>query len=415
MALDGSPLISHAPVRVPAPRSPAESVLRVALVHERFTDWAGSEKVVEQMADLWPDATIHASLCDWDSLPAQLSDRSISTSWLQKPFERVGHYEYLLPALPRAFGAMKLPADADLVVISHHAFANRVRVPEGIPVLSYVYSPARWMWDPSMLTVERGPWALRKGLGVWARRQRESDRVAAERSTSVVAISRHVQDRIARWWGLDSQVLHPPADTDFYTPGDVSREDFFLVAGRLVPYKRPDIAIRAALKAGRRIVVAGEGRMHDELVELAGDRVEFLGRVTDETLRDLYRRCAALIFPGEEDFGIVMAEAQACGAPVIARNIGGAVDIVRPGLTGLLYEPKNAGDAGEISALAEAMADFRHVAFDSSVIAQSALRFSRQNFQRGLERLAREAVSQGSKGVRNRRRPEPVGRSAAGS
>ncbi len=310
---------SARPLRIPGPRTPAEAVLRVALVHERFTDWAGSEKVVEQMAELWPDATIHASLCDRESLPPGMSHRRISTSSLQRPFDRVGHYEYLLPALPRAFAAMTLPGDAELVVISHHAFANRVRVPEGVPVLSYVYSPARWMWDPSMLTVERGPWALRKGLGIWARRQRESDRDAARRSTSVVAISRHVQDRIARWWDLDSQVLHPPADTDFYTPSAAAREDFFLVAGRLVPYKRPDIAIRAAIKAGRRIVVAGDGRMHEELQELAGERVQFLGRVSDETLRDLYRRCAALLFPGEEDFGIVMAEAQACGAPVIAR------------------------------------------------------------------------------------------------
>ena len=395
MTVGVGPEVRYAAPRIPGPRTPGRPDPRVAVVHERFTDWAGSEKVVEQMAALWPSATLHAAICDRSSLPATLTDRPIATSGLQRPFERVGHYEYLLPGLPRAFAAMELPSDTELVVASHHAFANRVRVAPDVPVLSYVYSPARWMWEPSMLTAERGPWVLRKGLGVWSRHQRKSDRVAAMRSTSLVAISRHVQGRINRWWGLDSALLHPPVDTLFYTPSAAPREDFFLVAGRLVPYKRPDIAIRAALAAGQRIVVAGDGRMHEELQEFAGDRVQFLGRVTDDELRDLYRRCTALLFPGEEDFGIVMAEAQSCGAPVIAKGIGGAVDIVIPGETGLLYEAADATDAGQIAALTAAIGEFQRQSFDEAAIADSARRFSRQKFHEGLDVLARQTISAG--------------------
>ena len=387
--------VRYAAPRIPSQRIPGRRKPQVAVVHERFTDWAGSEKVVEQMAALWPTASLHASICDRRFLPATLADRPIATSRLQRSFERVGHYEYLLPGLPRAIAAMEVPGDTELVVVSHHAFANRVKVAPDVPVLSYVYSPARWMWEPSMLTAERGPWVLRKGLGVWSRHQRKSDRLAALRCTSLVAISTHVQGRISRWWGLDSAVLHPPVDTLFYTPGTAPREDFFLVAGRLVPYKRADIAIRAALAAGQRIVVAGEGRMHDELQELAGDRVQFLGRVSDDELRDLYRRCAALLFPGEEDFGIVMAEAQSCGAPVIAKAIGGAVDIVTPGVTGLLYETEGAGDTAQITAMAAAIGEFGRQSFDELLIADSARRFSRQNFHEGLDSLARQTISEG--------------------
>jgi glycosyltransferase involved in cell wall biosynthesis len=261
-------------------------------------------------------------------------------------------------------------------------------------VLSYVHSPARWMWDPSMLTAERGPWLLRKGLSVWSRQQLQADFAAAQRVTTLVANSRHVQSRIKRWWDLPSEVLHPPVNTDFYCADGTPREDFFLVAGRFVPYKRPDVAIAAALDSGVRLVVAGEGRMRDDLVKLAGKapNIEFLGRVDDDTLRDLYRRCAALVFPGEEDFGIVMAEAQACGAPVIARGIGGALDIVEAGVTGELYDVSDVSTSGQSAALRQALGRFDKDQFDNLAIAEAGTRFSRENFRSGLAELAAQTV-----------------------
>jgi glycosyltransferase involved in cell wall biosynthesis len=378
-----------APV-IPQPRDAVESTLRAAIVHERFTDWAGSEKVVEQMAGMWPNATLFTAVCDPSSLPASLRSRRIVTSSLQRPFERLGRYEYLLPGMPGAMAKLHLPEDVDLAILSHHAFSNSVRVAPGVRTLSYVYSPARWMWDPSMLATESGPWPLRKALSLWSRRQLAADFEAAQRVTTLVAISRHVQARISRWWDRPSEILHPPVDTGFYCSDETPREDFFLLAGRLVPYKQPDVAIAAALAAGVRLVVAGEGRMKDDLVQLAGGSplIEFVGRVDDDELRDLYRRCAAFVFPGEEDFGIVMAEAQSCGAPVIARRIGGALDIVDPGATGDLYDVPRSGAAAHVEALSQSLRRFDQSSFDSSAIAAAAGRFSRQNFRSGLAELA---------------------------
>jgi glycosyltransferase involved in cell wall biosynthesis len=386
----GAARLHAAPKGIPRPRSSAHTVLDVAIVHERFTDWAGSEKVVEQMAGMWPDASLLAAVCDARSLPASLRDRPILTSKLQRPFDRLGRYEYLLPAMPNAMSKLPLPSDLDLVILSHHAFSNRVRVDPGTPTLSYVYSPARWMWDPSMLATESGPWPLRKALALWSRRQLASDFEAAQRVTTLVSISRHVQARILRWWDRPSEIVHPPVDTSFYSSDSTPREDFFLLAGRLVPYKQPDVAIAAALSAGVRLVVAGEGRMQDELRQLAGGSplIEFVGRVSDEELRDLYRRCAAFIFPGEEDFGIVMAEAQSCGAPVIARQIGGAMDIVESGVTGDLYDVPGAGPTAHVEALSGSMKRFDHDDFDSQLIAESAQRFSRERFRSALSELA---------------------------
>lgn len=380
------PTLAH----VPRPRDSFESTLRAAIVHERFTDWAGSERVVEQMAGMWPSASIYASVCDERNLPPSMRGRKIRTSYLQRPFERLGRYEYLLPATPRAMATIKLPADLDLAVVSHHAFSNRVAIAAHVPVLSYVHSPARWMWDPLMLATERGPWLLRKSLALWSGRQLAGDFEAAHRVTTLVANSRHVQARISRWWGLPSEVLNPPVNTDFYSPDDTPREDFFLLAGRLVPYKQPDVAVAAALAAGVRLVVAGDGRMQEELVRLAGgsSRIEFLGGVTDETLRDLYRRCAALVFPGEEDFGIVMGEAQACGAPIIARRIGGALDIVEDGETGVLFGGTGQSTSAQVDVLRKTLLDFGQHRFDSGTIAQAGLRFSRDNFRVGLDQLA---------------------------
>ncbi len=388
-----------APTRaqVPGPRGisePPADALRVALVHERFTDWAGSERVVEQLAALWPEARLHVAVSVPQSLPESLRHREIVTSRLQRPFERVGKYQYLLPAMPRAMAALELPWDAELVVVSHHAFANRVQARPGTPVLSYVHTPPRWMWEPSMLAAEQGPWLLRKGLSRWSRGQRAADRAAAQAVTRLVANSRHVQARIAKWWERESTVVHPPVDTTFYCADDTEREDFFLLAGRLVPHKQPEIAIAAAEAAGVRLVIAGEGWMQEELSHRLrpGTKVTFLGRVSDEKLRELYRRCAALVLPGEEDFGIVMAEAQSCGAPIIARCVGGALDIVEQGVTGRLYSAPATG-ASHVTALQAALKAFSRGGreqYDHAAIARAGGRFSRERFRREMLTIAHE-------------------------
>jgi glycosyltransferase involved in cell wall biosynthesis len=357
--------------------SPAE--LRVALVHERFTEWAGSERVVEQLHALWPDAPIHAAVVDPSVLPASLRDADVRPTGLQRLYRGGTRYAHLLPLLPLAFRRIDLRG-FDLVITSHHAFANRVRAPEGVPVVSYTHTPARWLWDPSTLRHEVGGPVGRAGLTAFAATQRRPDRAAARRLHAIVVNSANVAGRVKSWWGRSSTVVPPPVEVDWFTPDrSVAREDFFLLAGRLVPYKRPELAVIAARKAGVRLVVAGDGRQRALVASLAGPRTEILGAVEADALRDLYRRCRALVFPGEEDFGIVPLEAQACGAPVVAAAVGGSLESVVHGTTGVLY---GSAPGREADALATVLGSFDASAYDPAQVRLNAERFSPERFRR---------------------------------
>ena len=351
--------------------------MRVALVHERLTELGGSERVVAHLAALWPDAPLYVPIADRHAPMPGLERTTVHTSWLQHLYRGGPRYSYLLPGLPAAMATTRV--DADVVVTSHHAFANRVRVRRGTPIVSYTHSPGRWMWDAGMRRGEMGGALGSAALGCFAATQRGADRRAAGRVHTVVANSSAVADRVRRWWGRDAVVVHPPVDTSFHTPDPtVEREDFFLVAGRLVPYKRPELAAAAAVRAGVRLVVAGDGRAR-EAVEAAGEgRVTVLGHVSDEELRSLYRRCRALVFPGVEDFGIIPVEAMACGAPVVALGAGGALDTVVPGVSGALVD---AGDDGAVvAAFADALARFEPDAYPAARVRAWADRFAPEVF-----------------------------------
>ena len=357
--------------------------LRVAIVHERFTETGGSERVVEQMHAIWPHATVHAAVVDHSALPPGLADADVQPTGLQRMYRGGPGYAHLLPLLPWAMAHIDV-GDVDLVVTSHHAFANRVSVPEQCLVLSYTHTPARWIWDRRLRAYEGG-FGSQFGLAAFAATQRKADRRAAQRPDAILANSTHVANRVERWWGRSSTVLHPPVDVSRFTPDpSVTREDFFLLAGRLVPYKRPEVAAAAARHAGVKLVVAGEGRSKGAVIDAGGSHVEVLGGVDDSTLLDLFRRCKALVFPGEEDFGIVPVEAQACGAPVIALGVGGALDSVIDGVSGCLVPPAQPG--GEVAALARHLATFDSGLYDPGAIRQHAEKFSPENFRAGMLR-----------------------------
>jgi len=364
----------------------------VAIVHERLTEMTGSERVVLALHEMWPDAPIFVPIVDRDALPDGLRGADIRSGPLQRLYRGHAVYQHLLPLLPAAFAHMDL-AGHDLVITSHHAFANRVRPPPGVPILSYVHTPARWIWDRRARAGEPGGAVGEALLGAFAATQRRADARAAGRVACVAANSSHVATRVRRHWGRDAEVVPPPVDTAFYTAdAGVAREDFFLLAGRLVPYKRPEVAAAAAVAAGVPLVVAGGGRSRRQLEAIAGPGVTLLGRVDDATLRDLYRRCRALVFPGEEDFGIVPVEAQACGAPVVGRRIGGILDSVVDGVTGVLYEAS--GAQVEVEALCRAMVGFRPEAYDSALIRSHAESFSTDAFTRRMAELVERTLPQ---------------------
>lgn len=365
---------------------------RVALVHERFTEVAGSENVVEQLSQEWPDAGIRVPIARPSGVPRGLSQVPRTSTGLDRLYRWSGQRSYapLLPMLPRTFRRMPLP-DTDLVLCSHHAFASQVVFATQAPVICYVHSPARWAWDAELRAGEAGGRLGECALTALAARTRRGELAAAPRLARIIANSTAVAQRIQACWDQQAEVVFPPVDTEYYRPdSSIEREDFFLLAGRLVPYKRADLAVLAAKRGGVPLVVAGDGRFLQRCRELAGPQTTFLGRVSDARLRQLHRTSRALLMPGVEDFGIVPVEAMACGSPVLALDAGGALDSVRPGVTGQLIPTGT--DETVVDGFAQAMITFNPDDYDPQAIRTWAETFSQDVF-RGAMRQVVESVT----------------------
>ncbi|WP_280274728.1 glycosyltransferase [Nocardia wallacei] len=375
------------------------SAARIAIVHERFTEYGGSEAVVAELLRTWPGAEVFAPIvtteCAGEVRAAGADGRgkAFHDTWLSRAHALTGGRSHapLLPFVPRALRRMPLEG-YDAVLVSHHAFATQAVFATDAPVIAYVHSPARWAWDPAFRAREAGGGAGQFALGALGRLARRGELRAAPRLDRVVANSRAVAGRIREWWELDPTVVYPPVRVDRFAPDPaVAREDFFLFVGRLVPYKRPDLAIRAAQQAGARLVVLGDGRYRAQLETLAGPETTFLGAASDDVLADTYRRCRALLMPGVEDFGIVPVEAMACGAPVLAVGAGGALDTVAPGLSGEHLEFGD--DSAVVDRFATAMREFDSAAYDPAAVRAHALSFSPAAFRSRIADVVAEALS----------------------
>jgi glycosyltransferase involved in cell wall biosynthesis len=317
---------------------------RVALVHDWLTGMRGGERCLEVLCRHWPEAPLYTLLHKRGSVAPAIEDRPIHASLLRF-FPRVErYYRYLLPLMPLA-ARWNLPP-CDLVVSLSHCVAKSALAPAGTPHLCYCFTPMRYAWHMRQTYFARD---AQGGFKAWLRgrllsRLRDWDRQTAQRVTHFVAISQTVRQRIADCYGRDSRVIYPPVDTDFYCPAPVPRGDHYLVVSAFAPYKRIDLALEACRRLKRRLVVVGTGQEEKRLRQLGGPNVRFLGWQSDAAIREQMRRCRALLFPGEEDFGIVLVEAQACGTPVIALGRGGATETVVTGreATGVLFEEQSA-------------------------------------------------------------------------
>jgi glycosyltransferase involved in cell wall biosynthesis len=320
--------------------------LRVALVHDWLTGMRGGEKCLEVLCRAFPDATLYTLIHRRGSLSPAIESMAIRTSPLQKIPGVFRHYRHLLPIMPMAARAWR-PGDVDLVVSLSHCVAKAIVPPRGVPHVCYCFTPMRYAWQGRETYLEG--WSDRPVRRILARTMlsglRRWDRATASRVSHFVAISETVRGRITRCYRRDSRVIQPPVDAAFYTPDptDRPRDDGYLVVSALVPYKRIDQAVSACSESGRRLTVIGEGPERDRLEATAGPNVQFLGWQPDEVIRDHYQRCRALLFPGEEDFGIVPIEALACGAPVIALGRGGAAETVDDSVGRTYPEPTTAG------------------------------------------------------------------------
>lgn len=343
------------------------------LTHHWLVRVRGGEKVLEACAELLPDAPIYTLVCDRAGIAGSpLAERTIHTSRLQCLPGATRYYPKLLPLLPWAARRMRLPP-VELVLCSDAAIAKAMRADPRSKVVCYCHSPMRYAWDLREEYRRDVPALLRPMWGPLCRRIRAADRRAAARVDLFIANSQHVAGRIKQHYGRDAVVIHPPVDLP-PSPTTVPREDFYLCVGYHTAYKRLNLAVEACRRLGRRLVVIGEGPDVARLRTPANAHVAWLGWQPSSVINDHYRRAAALLFPGEEDFGIVPVEAMAHGCPVIAYGVGGATETVIDGQTGVLFEPQTT------DSLAAAMQRATQIPFDSQTMLEHAQRFGKPRF-----------------------------------
>jgi glycosyltransferase involved in cell wall biosynthesis len=387
-----------APPAVPAPQQattgspPAVTTLpgglRVALAHDWLNQMGGAENVLEELVALFPGAPVYTSMYDRARIPAAYRRWPIRTTFMQRLPAVTTHHQAYLPVYPVAFGATDL-SGFDLVLSNKSAFCHGVRTarsgqPERRALhICYCLTPTRFLWlFDQYREREQVGGALSAALQPLLALLRRWDYRAAQRVDAFVAISTAVQERIRRVYHRESVVIHPPVDTDYFTPAagaGAPAGSYDLIVSRLIPYKRIDLAVQAFTRLGdRHLVIVGEGRDLAALRAQAGPNVTFLGRQSRERVRDLLRGCRAFIFPGLEDFGIAPVEALAVGRPVVAFAGGGALDTVLPGVTGELFPEQS------VESLIAALRRFDAAAYDPAACRAQAERFSRAAFRARL-------------------------------
>jgi glycosyltransferase involved in cell wall biosynthesis len=358
---------------------------RIALVHDWLTGMRGGERALEVVCERFPTAELFTLVHIRGTVSQTIERRPVHTSFVQH-LPAVGRlYRHYLPLFPTAVEQFDLDR-FDLVVSLSHCCVKSVVRPGHARHLCYCLTPMRYAWDQfdAYFGADRigkaGSAVMRRVMARMAR----WDRDTAHRVDRYVAISHYVAGRINRYYNREAIVVYPPVDTVYFCPDGGSADRFALVVSALVPYKRIDLAVEACAAAGVPLKIVGDGPERANLQKLASNRraeVEFLGRQPDDTVRGLYRRALVTLLPGEEDFGIVPLEAQACGRPVVALGRGGALETVVDGETGFLVaEP--AADA-----FAAAIARVAAARFDSAAIRRHAERFGRERFGDEMEAL----------------------------
>jgi len=360
---------------------------RVAIVHDWLTGMRGGEKVLDAVCERFPDAELFTLVHVPGSVSPAIERLHPQTSFVQRlPFVKQLYRAYL-PLFPAAVEQFDLDRFDLVLSISHCAVKSVIRSPRARHVC-YCLTPMRYAWDQfdAYFGVDRVGAFRSRMMRIAMARMAKWDRETSGRADRYVAISHYVAGRIRRYYNRDATVIYPPVDTSFYTPASqaTNGSPHALVVSALVPYKRIEIAIDATRQAGLPLTIVGDGPERARLeaaAQASGHAVTFLGRRTNEEIRELYRHAAVTLLPGEEDFGIVPVEAQACGRPVVALARGGARETVVDGTTGVLVEDPSA------SAFAGGITRALSTSFDALAIRAHAERFSRERFvdEIGLE------------------------------
>ena len=359
----------------------------VCLGHDWLTGMRGGERVLEFFCRAFPSAPVAAVVGDPSLVSRDIASHRLLLSPLARLPGAIRHYRGMLPLLPWAAERTRVPPETRLLLTTSHCVAKGFRKPEGAKHLSVVFTPMRYAWTfyEEYFGTSRAKAALVKPL---LARLRAWDRRTAAGVDRFVAISEHVAKRVKDFYGRESAVVHPPVDLVRCTPGSSPGEGGFdLVVSALVPYKKIDLAVRVYTKNGWPLKIVGAGGCEERLRRAAGPTVQFLGRLADEEVVGLYRRCRLLVFPGEEDYGIVPLEAQACGRPVVAFGRGGALETVADGVSGVFF-PEQTEEA-----LEDAVVRAARTRWDPAAIRANAERFGPEPFLEGMAREIRAVLA----------------------
>lgn len=362
--------------------------MKIALINDWLTGMRGGEKVVDEICNLLSEVDIYTLIYIKGSVSERIESKKIFTSLIQKmPF--VGkNYRYYLPFMPMLIRQFDL-SKYDVVISSSHCVAKGVRVSNNSVHICYCHTPMRYIWDKfddyfssfsSNIATRTIMSAIRPYLQKW-------DINTSKDVDYFIANSENIKNKINKYYNRNAEVIYPPVDTGRYDIiDDVKQEDFYLIVSAFAPYKKIDLAVRVFNEIRRPLKIIGIGQDENKLKKLAGDNIEFLGWRSDEEILHYYNKCRALIFPGEEDFGMVPVEVQACGRPVIAYGKGGAIETVVDGVTGVIFYEQTVGS------LIKAVEKFESMYFDRTKVRENALKFGYDNFDSKFLNIFNKAI-----------------------
>lgn len=362
--------------------------MKIALVHDYLTQYGGAERVLEAFGEIWPEAPIFTLVYSGKLTGQKFSKREINTSFLQKvPFVKSNHRSFLL-LMPIAAEQLDL-SDYDIILSDSSSYAKGVITKPSTLHICYCHTPLRYAWDDSHRYIRESgyPYLVKKMIPFAINYLRIWDREAAFRVDKFIANSDFVKKRIKKYYNAESRIIHPPVETKLFNVGG-GQGDYFLMVGRFLPYKKFNVAIKVFNKLGWPLKIIGDGPERRKLLRMANRNIEFLGIRDDETLKQYYSQCRALIFPQEEDFGIVALEAMASGRPVLAYRSGGALEMVKEGVTGLFF------DRQDEESLIECLNEFNHRSFYPSVIREHALKFDKEIFKERIKRFVDDSYGE---------------------
>lgn len=357
---------------------------KIALIHDHLVQCGGAEQVLKALSEIKPEAPIFTIVSDKKTAEYYFGDRKIQTSFVQRMPFGVRLYQWWLPLMSAAVENLNLSA-YDTVISSASSFAKGVLTKPGATHICYCHTPTRYLWSDShnYLKELKVNWLIKKILPLTLRDLRLWDRLAAERVDYFIANSKTVQARINKYYNRDSVVIYPPVETARFSISSAPKK-YFLAGGRLVPYKRIDLAVKACSRLNAPLIVFGSGPEEKYLKKIAKENVIFLGKISDAHKARLFSNCIAYINPQEEDFGITAIEAMASGRPVIAYKKGGALETIKAGETGEFFEEQIWED------LADKLMRFDHTRYHPEAIRAHALSFDTAVFKRRMEEFLKK-------------------------